>query len=214
MRRLRRLRSPRSVEADLSRSLRAAASRPGERRHRLGRRRARAARQEDGLRQRDLRRSHARHAAGHDRHRPHPLFDRRREQAVERAADPDRLRARPGRHLPQRQHRQRQRSARAAGSRRIDLPDQQRHRGGAAPVCAIAGRLDRGRAGRGDHAADRRVLVRVDHQGQPDRGARPARLPPARARPARRCVGGDVGNLRARPDRLPPTCATSSPAKC
>ena len=35
---------------------------------------------------------------------------------LERAADPDRLRARPGRHLPQRQHRQRERSPRAAGA--------------------------------------------------------------------------------------------------
>ena len=34
---------------------------------------------------------------GHDRDRPHALFDRRREQAVERAADRHRLRARPGR---------------------------------------------------------------------------------------------------------------------
>ena len=39
--------------------------------------------------------------------RPHPLLDRRREQARERAADPDRLRARPDRHRPQRQPRQR-----------------------------------------------------------------------------------------------------------
>ena len=166
MRRVRHLRTPGSVEADLSRSLRAAASRPGERRHRVRRRRARAARQEHGLRQRDLRRGHARDAAGHDRDRPHPLFDRRREQALERAADPDRLRARPGRHLPQRQHRQRERNPRAAGARRIDLPDQQRHRSRPAPLCAIAGRIDRGRHCRVGHAADRRVLVRDDHQGQ------------------------------------------------
>ena len=59
----------------------------------------------------------------------------------------------------------------------------------AAPLRAIAGRIDRRRAGRVDHAADRRVLVRADHQGQPDRRARSARLPPAGARPARRCVG-------------------------
>ena len=44
---------------------------------------------------------------GDTRDRPHPLLDGRRKQAVQRAADPDRLRARPGRHLPQRQHRQR-----------------------------------------------------------------------------------------------------------
>ena len=186
------LRTPRSVEADLSRSLRAAASRTGERRHCVGRRRARAARQADGLRQRDLRRSHARDAARHSRHRPHALLDGRRQQAVERAADPDRLRARPGRHLPQRQHRQRERSPRAPGSRRLDLPDQQRHRSRAASLRAVAGRIGRGCAGRVDHAADRRVLVRADHQGQPDRRARSARLPPAGARPARRCLGGDA----------------------
>ena len=34
-------------------------------------------------------------AARSSRHRPHALFDRGRKQAVERAADPDRLRARP-----------------------------------------------------------------------------------------------------------------------
>ena len=155
----------------------------------------------DGLRQRDLRRGHAGDAARQRRHRPHALFHGRREQAVERAADPDRLRARPGRHLPQRQHRQRQRNPRPAGPRRIDLPDQQRHRSGAAPLCALAGRIDRRRAGRGDHAADRRVLVRAHHEGPPDRRARSARLPAAGARPARRRLGGVLGDLRARSDR-------------
>ena len=56
MRRLRNLRSRRSGEAGVSRALRAAASRPGERRHCDGRRRARARGPRDGLRQRHLRR--------------------------------------------------------------------------------------------------------------------------------------------------------------
>ena len=86
-------------------------------------------------------------------------------------------------------------------ARRVDLPDQQRHRGRSAPLRAIAGRHRRRRARRVDHAADRRVLVRDDHQGPPDRGARSARLPAAGARPARRCLGGDVRNVRARSDR-------------
>ncbi len=166
MRGVRHLRAPGSVEADLSRALRAAASRPGERRHRIRRRGARPPREEHGLRQRDLRRGYARDASRHDRNRPHPLLDRRREQALERAADPHRLRARPGRHLPQRQHRQRERDPRAAGARRIDLPDQQRHRSRPASLCPLAGRIDRGRDRRVDHAADRRVLVRDDHQGR------------------------------------------------
>ena len=46
------------------------------------------------------------------RHRPHPLLDRGREQAAQRAADPDRLRARPDRHRAQRQPGQRRRAAR------------------------------------------------------------------------------------------------------
>ena len=49
---------------------------------------------------------------GTDGDRPRPLFDRRRKQARQRAADPDRLRARADRDLPQRQPRQRRRAAR------------------------------------------------------------------------------------------------------
>ena len=45
----------------------------------------------------------------------------------------------PGRRLPQRQHRQRQRDPRAAGEGRVDLPDQQRYRGARASLRAIAG---------------------------------------------------------------------------
>ena len=52
----------------------------------------------------------ARRAAGHAGDRPRALLDRRREPAVERAAVPDRLRARPDRDLPQRQPGQRRAS--------------------------------------------------------------------------------------------------------
>ncbi len=48
--------------------------------------------------------------------------------------------------------------------------------------------------------ADRRVFAGADHPGPARRGARPSRVPPARARQAGRLVGGVFGNLRARPD--------------
>ena len=73
------------------------------------------------------------------RHRPHALLDRRREQARERAAVPDRLRPRPDRRRAQRQPRQRARAARRARAQRLDLPDQQRHRSRPAPLRALEG---------------------------------------------------------------------------
>ena len=74
----------------------------------------------------------------------------------ERAADSDRLRARPDRHRPQRQSRQRAAScATVLVARRIDLPDQQRHRGRAASLRPIAGAGDRGCADRIDLPGDR-----------------------------------------------------------
>ena len=90
-------------------------------------------------------------AARTGRHRPRALLDRRREQAAERAADPDRLRPRPDRALPQRQHRERPRAARRSGAAGIDLPVQQRHRSDPAPLRALEGAQRRGR--------DRRVGV-------------------------------------------------------
>ena len=50
--------------------------------------------QGDGLRRRQLRRGDDRAAGRHERGRPRPLLDGRRERPQERAADPDRLRAR------------------------------------------------------------------------------------------------------------------------
>ena len=81
VRRLRHLRPSRGREPDLPRSLRAAASRPGERRDRRRRRRADARLARDGAGRRSVQRGDAREAAGPPRHRPHPLLDRRREQA-------------------------------------------------------------------------------------------------------------------------------------
>ena len=135
------------------------------------------------------------------RHRAHALLDRGREPAAERAADPDRLRPRPDRDRAQRQPGQRGRAARAAGPRRIDLPDQQRHRGGAAPLRALARAHGRRRAGRVDLPGQRGVFVRAADEGSADRRARSARLPPARARAARRRLHRLLRNLRARSDR-------------
>ena len=89
----------------------------------------------------------------------------------------------------------------AAGPRRFDLPDQQRHRGGAAPLRALARAHGRRRAGRVDLAGQRRVLAGAADEGSADRRARSARLPPARARPARRRLHRLLRDLRARSDR-------------
>ena len=78
--------------------------------------------------------------ARHIGHRPHPLLDGGREPAAQRAADPHRLRARPDRRRAQRQPRQRAGAARRARARRLDLPDEQRHRGRPAPLRAVARR--------------------------------------------------------------------------
>ena len=78
---------------------------------------------------------------------------------------------------------------------------QQRHRSHAAPVRALEGADRRRRARRVDLAGQRRVLARAADEGPPDCGARSARLPSARARPARRRLDRVLGNLRARSDR-------------
>ena len=129
VRRLRHLRPPRGGQHDLPRPVRAAAPRAGERRHRRVRRRSRcASRSAMGYVADIFDGDDAVAAARADGDRPRPLLDRRREQAVERAADPDRLRARPDRHLPQRQPRQRAAScatsscARARSSSRAATP--------------------------------------------------------------------------------------------
>ena len=139
---------------------------------------------------------------GHLRDRPRALFDGRREQARERAAVPDRLRARADRHLPQRQPRQRARAARRARAAGLDLPATSSDTEVVLHLYARSkARIGRGRARRIGRAGAGRVLARAAHEGSPDRGARSARLPAARARPARRCLGRLLGNLRDGSDR-------------
>ncbi len=119
----------------------------------------------------------------------------------QRAADPDRLRARADCHRAQRQPRERAGAARPSRADGIDLPDVERHRGHPAPLRAVSRGHDRGRDRRVGPAGARRLLPRDSHEGQDDRGARPARVPAAGARQARRLVGGLLRDLRARPDR-------------
>ena len=136
-------------------------------------------------------------AARAARDRPRALLDGRREQAAQRAADPDRLRARPDRALPQRQPRQRARAARRAGAAGVDLPVEQRHRGR-----SCTSTRGRRRASVEDAIVESvvagagRVLARDADEGPADRGPRSARLPAARARPARRCLRRLLGDVR------------------
>ena len=128
-------------------------------------------------------------AAGH---RSRPLLDGRREQALECPADPDRLRARPDRHLPQRQPRERRRAPRRARSSGLDLPVRQRHRGRAAPVRPFEGGVGRRRDRRVGGPGSGRVFVPDADQGSAHGGPRPAWVPPAGARPPRRRVRWSV----------------------
>ena len=152
-------------------------------------------------------------AAGTAVDRPRALFDGRGEQAAQRAADPDRLRARPDRHLPQRQHRQRARAARRSGAAGLDLPVEQRHRGDPAPLRAIEGAQRRGRDRRIGGAGPGRVLAGDADQGQADCRPRSARLPAARARPPRRRLRRLLGNLRDGSDRRHLRARRASPAR-
>ncbi len=201
MRRLRHLRASRSGEHDLSGSVRVAAPRTGERWHRRIRRRQGAGVPGDGLRRRRVRHRDAGRPARDAGDRPRPLLDRRFEPAVERPADPDRLRARADRDWPQRQPGQRAGTAGRAGPPGLDLPIEQRYGSRAASVCPVEGRDRRGGDRRIGVAGAGRVFVRAADAGQADRGPRSARVSPARARPARRRAGRLLGNLRDGSDR-------------
>ncbi len=200
MRHLRHLRTFRGREPDLPRAVRAAAPRAGGCRHcHVGRREAPDP-QGARLRGRQFQRGDDQPAGGDERRRPRAVFHRRRQRHQERAADPDRLRPRRDRHLPQRQPRERPGAARDARARRIDLPDDERYRGAAAPVRAVEGAHARRGADRIRVAGAGGVFAGPAHQGSPDRGTRSARLPPADARPARRQLYRLFGNLRAGSD--------------
>ena len=60
----------------------------------------------------------------------------------------------------------------------------------------------------------RRLLARPADPGQPDRGAGPPRLPPARSRPSGRRLCRLLRDLRDGPDRRDATSATWSRARC
>ena len=87
VRHIRDSREPRRRATDVSRALRAAASRAGERGHRDVGRRDGVPAQGDGAGEPRVRRGHPREAAGARRHRARPLLDDRAEQAHQRAAD-------------------------------------------------------------------------------------------------------------------------------
>ena len=155
-----------------------------------------------GLCRRHLRRPHAVERCPASCHRPHPLFDRRREPLAN--AQPFLIDCVHGQ-MPICHNG----NLVNAGEIRVDLvregldlPDQQRHRGRAASVRAIAGGARTSRPLIESLAqVQRRVLVRHADAGPADRRARSARLPSARARPARRRLGRLLRDLRARPDR-------------
>ena len=137
------------------------------------------------------------------RHRPRPVLDGGREQAGQRAADPDRLRAR--RRSPS--------ATTATWSTQRELRDELVAQGSIfqtssdtevflhlyARSKASARRRRARRVGRRRRRAPSRWLFLT--QGPPGRGARPARLPAAGPRPAGRRLGGVLGDLRAGPHR-------------
>ena len=130
LRRVRHLRpGPRRRPAHLLRPLRPAASRPGERRHRGGRRGPDHGRQRHGSGLAGLQRKGARRADRHARHRSRALLHDRRDRLAELPAAhalARRAHHRPG---PQRQPRQHDRAARRAApaGRRVQV--RHRHRG-------------------------------------------------------------------------------------
>src|SRR5229473_4118602 len=123
LRRVRRLRPPRSREDGLSRPLRTAASRTGIGRDRFERRARTASRKKHGPRSRYFSARSARASTGRRGARPHSLFDRRRHFLDERAADRDRLQQRQARSRPQRQSAERGEMAPHARTSRLDLPN-------------------------------------------------------------------------------------------
>ncbi len=84
----------------------------------------------------------------------------------------------------------------------VDLPDQQRHRGGAAPVRPLAGtRPWTTRIVESVARLTGAFSLRLHHQGPPGRRPRSARLPSAGPRATRRRLGGVLGDLRDGPRR-------------
>ena len=138
----------------------------------------------------------------HERRRPRPVFDGRRERAQERAADPHRLRARRDRDLPQRQSRERAGAARRRSSREGSIFQTTSDTEVLLHLYARSKARDaRAGADRGGLAGAGRVLARAADEGSADCRARSARVPAADARPARRRLHRLLRDVRARSDR-------------
>ena len=181
--------------AHVLRAVRAAAPRPGGRRHRRQRRPAGPGPQAARAR---VARLHERHAQAAHRlplDRPHPVLDDRVVERAQHPAVPRRDDARPARPRPQRQHRQHAGAARRAAGPRLRAHRDQRLRGDDADARGRR-RQDVGGAHRA-HAAgvEGRVL------------ARPARRRPRRSRCATRGASGRCRSAAS------PTAATPSPAR-
>ena len=116
------------------------------------------ARARHGARRRHLPGGGARAPARPPRHRPHPLLDRRLVGGRQRAADRGQDLDGTDRDRPQRQPDQRRGAPAAAGARRLDLPDHQRHRGDPPPDGAQPARR-RGRVADGRARGGRRGLL-------------------------------------------------------
>ena len=208
MRRLRDpLDRPRRGAADVLRTLRASAPRPGVGGDRRLERRPADRPPRDGARRARLRRGEAAGAARRRRDRPRPLLDHRLEPVVERAAARP---ARPGPHRrarPQRQPDELGRAARGARGGADRARHDLRHRGDrgvdrARRLAAPTGRRT------SDGPTRRRLLGRPALRGEARRLPRSARDPAARAwpageRPGWRRLGARLRDLRARPDRRP-----------
>ena len=188
VRRLRHLRSSRSGQHDLPRPVRAAASRPGERRHRRVRRRSRCASRAamgyvaDVFDGETLAQLPGPLAIGHVRYstagesqlaNAQPILIDCAHGQIAICHNGNLVNAR--------------RAARRAGAAGLDLPVEQRHRGHPAPLRALEG-AHRSRTRSSSRCRRCRARSRscMLTQGPADRRPRSARLPAARARPPRR----------------------------
>ncbi len=126
----------------------------------------------------------------------HALFDSRRYFPDERAAHRDRLQQGQAGSRPQRQSAERGAIAPHAGTSRLDFSNHQRHRSDRAPHRPQPGAKSFQRAGRCAQSGGGRVFAAGADARRNVRAARSARIPPAGAGPARRRMGGRVGNVR------------------
>ena len=198
---LRHPRPPGSGEARLLRALCPAASRPGERWHRGGRRAgavrpSRHGTRRRGFSDRDARPLGGHLAIGHNRYSTSGHVNLTNAQPLLVNCRSGTLGGRT-----QRQPRERRGAAPADGSRGLDLPIHERYRSGAA-LGGAQSRLRRRRdVARSRAAGAGRRIVPVRDGGPADRLPRLAWLPAARHGPARGSDALRLRNLRLRPHR-------------